>query len=153
MASPKEVFVELLKQGDSRITKARLIVFEQLYDQEPLSMHELVQRSKGVDRASVYRAVELFERLGIAQRLHIGWKYKIELTDRFAAHHHHLTCLGCGKTIPINERDLERVIDELAALHNFTPTAHQIELQGYCTACRVANVSASRTRATDSSVR
>jgi Fur family ferric uptake transcriptional regulator len=83
----------------------------------------------------------------------MGWKYKIELTDRFAAHHHHLTCLGCGKTIPINERDLEHVVDELAAQHNFVPTAHQIELQGYCAACQAANSSAVRTRSTDSSAR
>jgi Fe2+ or Zn2+ uptake regulation protein len=145
MASPKETFIELLRQGDSRVTKARLTVFEQLYSQEPLSMHELVQRSQGIDRASVYRAVELFEQLGIVQRFHLGWKYKIELTDRFAAHHHHLTCLGCGKTIPINERDLEHVVDELVAHHNFTPTAHQIELQGYCAACQTPNSSASRT--------
>lgn len=153
MATPKETFVEILKQGESRVTKARLTVFEQLYNQEPLSMHELVARSNGVDRASVYRAVELFEQLGIVQRFHMGWKYKIELTDRFAAHHHHLTCLGCGKTIPINERDLEHVVDELAAQHNFVPTAHQIELQGYCAACQAANSSAVRTRSTDSSAR
>jgi Fe2+ or Zn2+ uptake regulation protein len=153
MASPKETFIELLKQGGSRVTKARLTVFEQLYGQEPLSMHDLVHRSKGIDRASVYRTIELFEQLGIAQRLHLGWKYKIELTDRFAAHHHHLTCLSCGKTIPINEHALEHVIDELAAQHNFTPVTHQIELQGYCGACQAANSSASRTRATDSSGR
>jgi Fur family ferric uptake transcriptional regulator len=153
MASPKETFTELLKHGDNRITKARLAVFEQLFNQEPLSMHELVQQTKEIDRASVYRAIELFEQLGIVQRFHIGWKYKIELTDRFAAHHHHLTCLGCGKTIPINEHDLEHVIAELAAHHNFTPTAHQIELQGYCVTCQSEKLSASRTRATDSSGR
>lgn len=153
MASAEEVFIGLLKQGGCRVTKARLAVFEQLYNQESLSMHDLVQHSKGVDRASVYRAVDLFEQLGIVQRFHIGWKYKIELTDRFAAHHHHLSCLSCGRTIPINEHDLERVIDELAKEHNFMPTAHQIELQGYCETCQSANSSASRTRATDSSGR
>lgn len=153
MSSSKEILIDLLRQGGCRVTKARLTIFEQLYNQEPLSMHDLVKQSKGVDRASVYRTVELFERLGIAQRLYLGWKYKIELTDRFAAHHHHLTCRGCGKTIPINERDLEHVIDELAAQHDFMPTAHQIELQGYCAACQVANSSASRTLATDSSGR
>lgn len=153
MSSSKEIFVELVKQGGSRVTKARLTVFEQLCDHEPISMHDLVRYCSGVDRASVYRTIELFERLGIAQRLHIGWKYKIELTDRFAAHHHHLTCLGCGKTIAINESDLEHVIDALAAQHSFTATAHQIELQGFCEACQAANSSASLTRPTDSSGR
>ncbi len=150
MPSPKETFVEIIKQGGSRVTKARLTVFEQLMKLEPVSMHDLVKHSKGVDRASVYRAIELFEQLGIAQRLHIGWKYQIELTDRFAEHHHHLTCLGCGKTITINESDLEHVVDELAAQHKFVAITHQIELQGYCEACQTLNSSASLTRATDS---
>jgi Fur family transcriptional regulator, ferric uptake regulator len=136
MANPKETLIALLKKDQCRITQARLTVFEQLYGQEPLSMHELVARIPSVDRASIYRTVELFEQLGIVQRLHIGWKYKIELTDKFAAHHHHLSCIGCGKTVSINQHDLERFIDDLAAQHHFLPTAHQIELQGYCSSCQ-----------------
>ena len=77
-------------------------------------MHDLIKRTKGVDRASVYRAVRLFEQLGIVQRLNTGWKYKIELTDKFAEHHHHLTCLQCGKTIAMGESELEEMISKLA---------------------------------------
>lgn len=99
-------------------------------------MHELVKRAGAVDRASVYRAVGLFERLGIVQRLNTGWKYKIELTDRFSEHHHHLTCTQCGKTIAMNESELELLISRLAAHHHFAPTAHQIEIQGLCSNCQ-----------------
>lgn len=100
-------------------------------------MHELVGKVRGVDRASVYRAVELFERLGIVQRLNAGWKYKLELTDKFAEHHHHLTCINCGRTIAMTETELEDVISRLAANHGFSPTAHQIEIQGYCDMCAI----------------
>jgi Fur family ferric uptake transcriptional regulator len=136
MSEPKEIFIDLLKKDNCRITQARLAVFEQLSLDKPLSMHELVAQTGNADRASIYRTVELFERLGIVQRLHIGWKYKIELTDKFAAHHHHLTCVKCGKTVSINQHDLERFIDDLAAQHNFKPTTHQVELQGYCSDCQ-----------------
>lgn len=98
-------------------------------------MHQLVERVPAADRASVYRAVDLFERLGVVQRLNTGWKYKLELTDKFAAHHHHLTCLQCGHTTPMNQTELEQVLEKLAASHGFTPTAHQIEIQGYCSNC------------------
>lgn len=101
-------------------------------------MHELVAKCSGVDRASVYRTVTLFERLSIVQKLHIGWKYKIELTDQFAIHHHHLTCLCCGKTIVLQPESLERFVETLATQYEFQPTAHQIELQGYCRRCREA---------------
>lgn len=136
MVSPKETFIALLKANDQSVTSARMAVFEALLGHEPRSMHELVKKVSQIDRASVYRAVGLFERLGVVQRLNIGWKYKIELTDRFAEHHHHLTCTNCGKMISMNEQDMEALISKLAAEHDFRPTAHQIEIQGLCSDCQ-----------------
>ncbi len=136
MATPHETFQHMLKEQGYSITKARLKVFNALLHQEPMPMATLVERSGGVDRASVYRAVELFERLGIVQRINIGWKYRLELSDRFTGHHHHLTCLTCGKTIPMNEDALEAALERLVSAHGFTASAHQIEIQGYCAACR-----------------
>lgn len=138
MSSPKETFKLVLKEGGQSVTKARLRVFEALLDAEPLPMHELARRASDIDRASVYRAVSLFERLGIVQRLQSGWKYKIELTDKFSDHHHHLTCTSCGKTISINESELEHLISKLANEYHFSPSAHQIEIQGLCQVCGLA---------------
>jgi Fur family transcriptional regulator, ferric uptake regulator len=138
MSSAIKIFTQLLKREGRSVTKARLIVFEQLLGPEPQSMHELVARCQGIDRASAYRAVELFEKLGIVQRLHTGWKYKLELSDKFAAHHHHLTCQNCGQSLAINGQELESFIDQLAAAHAFVPSAHQIEIQGLCSACQTA---------------
>jgi Fur family ferric uptake transcriptional regulator len=136
MSSAKDTFHQLLKEAGYSLTAARTAVFEALEGQEPLSMHQLVERAGSVDRASVYRAVELFEKLHIVQRLNTGWKYKIELTDKFSAHHHHLTCVTCGQTIAMKEIELEAFIDEIARSHGFTPQAHQIEIQGLCQSCR-----------------
>lgn len=99
-------------------------------------MHELVERTASIDRASVYRTIELFEQLGIVQRLNTGWKYKIELSDKFTDHHHHVTCVQCDKTVAMNEQELERFIEQIAHHHGFVPTAHQIEIQGLCQACQ-----------------
>ncbi len=131
-----DAFKELLKANGQSVTQARLAVFTALSGKEALSMHELTEQVSGVDRASVYRAVDLFERLGIVQRVNTGWKYKLELTDKFAAHHHHLTCTQCGQAIAINEDDLEKTIKKLAISHGFAPSTHQIEIQGVCETCR-----------------
>jgi Fur family transcriptional regulator, ferric uptake regulator len=135
MLAQTETFKALLKQNGQSVTRARLAVFRALLGQEPLSMPHLVERAGGTDRASVYRAVELFERLGIVHRLNTGWKYRLELTDKFNEHHHHLTCLNCGRTIAMNESEPEQLISNLAAAHNFKPSAHQIEIQGLCEGC------------------
>ena len=120
------------------------ILFTALLGEEPMSMHDLVGKVSGVDRASVYRSVELFERLGIIQRLHTGWKYKLELSDKFSDHHHHLTCSRCGKTITMNEGELELIIRKIAAHHNFQPSSHQIEVQGLCAECRATQATRAR---------
>lgn len=100
-------------------------------------MHQLVERCKSVDRASVYRCVALFERLGIIQRLQTGWKYKLELSSDFHEHHHHATCLGCGASIVLPEdAALEQRFHDMAQAHGFSVQRHQLELQGYCRSCR-----------------
>lgn len=140
MSSRTELFAAILREHGSSSTQQRHALFELLIDQEPMSMHELVIKAESVmDRASVYRTVELFEKIGIVQRINIGWKYKLELSDKFAEHHHHLTCLQCKQVIPINENELEVFMAKVAAGHNFQPLEHQVEIQGYCQNCQQAS--------------
>lgn len=100
-------------------------------------MAEIVAACCGqVDRSSVYRTIALFEKLGIVQRLQIGWKYKLELSDSFHHHHHHLTCRQCGKTFPLTENvQLENMLHKLAMSQDFIMQEHQLEIQGVCQAC------------------
>lgn len=137
MTEPINQFRALLKQHGQKATSARLLVFEALQDKEPQTIQEVYSYCAGLaDRSSVYRAISLFERLGIVKRLQIGWKYKLELSDDFQHHHHHLTCLSCGKTIPLPEdTELEKRLRALSDDNDFTITEHQLEIQGYCKNC------------------
>ncbi len=126
----------ILNDNGYSVTKQRLLVFELLVANESLTISELHALTKHkIDRASLYRAITLFEALGVVERLNIGWKYKIELSDQFIKHHHHLTCLNCHRTININENDIEKIISRLAKKHKFKPIKHQLEVQGYCSSC------------------
>src|SRR5258708_5227992 len=136
MSEPKDTLQAMLKQGGYSITKQRLLVFDLLLGQEPLMMNQLIQNADGrIDTVSIYRTIALFEKLGIVQRLNIGWKYKFELTDKFADHHHHLSCKKCGKVIEINEHALESFIRQIAHQNKFQADEHQVEIQGYCKDC------------------
>ena len=136
MVNLENAFKTLLKNHGYSITDQRLLIFNLLLGQEPLTMHELIERANNqIDRASIYRIIGLFDQIGITQRLNIGWKYRIELTDKFAQHHHHLTCLSCHRVIPINKDELEDFMSQLATAQKFTPIEHQVEIQGYCDRC------------------
>jgi Fur family ferric uptake transcriptional regulator len=134
---PLLLLQKVLKSKGYSLTAPRKVVSNLLWDKEPLSMRELSELSKDlIDRASLYRTVSLFESLGLVQRIYIGWKYKIELSDIFTYHHHHISCLGCGKIVAITEEDeIEALIDDLAARHGFTSPSHQLEIRGYCSNC------------------
>jgi Fur family ferric uptake transcriptional regulator len=136
-AKSKALLQKILKDGGYSTTAARMFVCELLWNQEPIAMRDLTLRSEGrVDRASLYRTVDLFERLGIVQRIYIGWKYKIELSDIFTHHHHHISCLGCGKVVAITEeKEIEQLINDLSARHGFTAQNHQLEIRGLCQVC------------------
>lgn len=101
-------------------------------------MNELITTLPSIDRASIYRTVELFIELGIIERIQMGWKYKIELSDAYSHHHHHMSCINCGRLLSFAENHkLEDVLEEISKEYGFTPTAHQIEIRGYCKHCLV----------------
>lgn len=136
--SQKTIFIETLKKSGYSITTSRNIVFSLLQDSEPLTMRELSAKAvPATDRASLYRCVALFEQLGIVQRLYVGWKYKIELTDLYSHHHHHMSCLGCGGVVAINDHPLlEKIVTDMANQSGFVLSQHQLELQGLCQNCQ-----------------
>ena len=128
----------LRTQGHS-MTHSRKLVFSALEQTaRPLAMEELIRIVEPhVNRASVYRIISLFEALGIVQRLQIGWKYKLELSNSFQEHHHHLTCAECGAIIPFHEpKQLHHILEQVTAQHNFRLHNHQLELQGVCADCQ-----------------
>ncbi|HEY4963243.1 MAG TPA: Fur family transcriptional regulator [Candidatus Saccharimonadales bacterium] len=139
MVSPSDEFIKALDASDLSLTKPRLLVFDTLSENGPLSMKELVERIDGkIDRASVYRIITVFEELGIVNRINIGWKYKIELSEKFSSHHHHLNCLRCGKTIDIEPPKLvESAIEDLAHEYQFEIKSHQIDVTGICHDCQL----------------
>lgn len=128
---------QALKRAGQSVTTTRKQVYHVLANNEPLTMQQLTDALPETNRSSVYRTIELFEKLGITQRLHIGWKYKVELSNDFQDHHHHMTCLDCGTVTALPEDELlESRLHQLAEAMQFTAKDHQIELRGTCSTCK-----------------
>lgn len=132
------IFRSILTSHQKSITQARTEVFKALWRQPPLSMKELEKRVETkIDRASVYRAVELFEQLQIAKKVYQGWKYRIELGEQFRPHHHHIRCSQCGETYDFDEpRELDKIIESITKKYNFRAIGHQFEIDGLCLKCQ-----------------
>lgn len=136
----KDEFYSILKSRGQSITKPRLAVFNTLYAADtPLKNGEIARRTTSVDRASVYRTLELFAELGITTTTIRGWTPFTELAEPFKPHHHHLTCSSCGAIEEIASDTLEDMLGTIAMRHNFQLTSHIVELTGVCTECRDNN--------------
>jgi Fur family transcriptional regulator, ferric uptake regulator len=138
MPDGSQLFAQMLKDHGYSLTRQRRDLFVLLRDEHHMTLGGLIERAKTkMDQASVYRALAVFEQLGIVQRINIGgWKYKLELSDKFEEHHHHLTCLGCHQIIGIYGNDVEALVQKVSGEYGFMPIEHQLDIQGYCENCQ-----------------
>ncbi len=128
---------QILRSNNVSITTARQTIFMTLLESDrPLKKGEVAARTKSVNRASVYRTLDLFEELGITTTMVRGWTPFVELANPFKPHHHHLQCTNCQQLIALDNPELERLVEKIAHEHGYELLVHHIELQGICLHCR-----------------
>lgn len=128
---------QTLKQAGSSATKSRVVIFSSLQQNGPVGLGKLIADvRKQTDRATVYRTVDLFEKLGIVNRIWYGAEPLVELSEIFTPHHHHALCQNCGNAIDLTSSELESVLAALAKKHHFLALNHSVELSGYCSNCQ-----------------
>jgi Fur family transcriptional regulator, ferric uptake regulator len=97
---------------------------------------ELRSRKPPVGRASIYRALEQFEELGLVRRMEMSrGTAGYERIDPDGHHHHHAVCRDCGRMETFEDSDLERVIDRLSGRMSFDISEHDVVLRGRCKRC------------------
>jgi len=87
--------------------------------------------------ASVYRALEGLDELGLVQRVDLGdGTSRFERIDPRGDHHHHLVCDDCGKVEPFEDLALEEALERVAGGRGYEVAAHDVFLRGACGNCR-----------------
>jgi Fur family transcriptional regulator, ferric uptake regulator len=98
---------------------------------------ELRNRSENMGLATVYRSLEALKLEGVVQvrTLANGESlYSTVQEDR-----HHLTCLQCGVSIPINQCPVHELEAQLHQAYQFKIFYHTLEFFGLCTQCQLAH--------------
>jgi Fur family transcriptional regulator, ferric uptake regulator len=86
--------------------------------------------------ASVYRALELFSRMGLVRRVELAEAAAYEPALPGGEHHHHVVCDRCGKVSRFEDEALERAINRLAGRLEYDVGGHDVVLHGACQDCR-----------------
>jgi Fur family ferric uptake transcriptional regulator len=101
-----------------------------------LTALEIDGRLPGVGRATVYRALEQLERLGLIQKVDLGGDASgYERVDPGGHHHHHIVCEQCGRVVTFEDDRLEQAIVALAERPDFKVSSHEVTLRGECASC------------------
>jgi Fur family ferric uptake transcriptional regulator len=101
-----------------------------------LTALEIDRRLPDVGRATVYRALEQLEGLGLIQRVDLSsGSAGYEPVDPSGHHHHHIVCEHCGRVIAFEDEGLEQAIVALAQRPDFNVSSHEVTLRGECANC------------------
>jgi len=121
-------FINKLKQLGFKLTEPRLKVLKLLEKENSLiSARKLHKKIKNVDRASVYRTLNLLEELNLVN-VEIIEKEKLYCLANHP--HHHIICRKCGYTEEFECKD-----SEFKQFKNFKNIHHQLTLTGVCNKC------------------
>ncbi len=134
-------FEEYLRKNNLRMTPERRAVLEVVlgreghFDAEEL-LEFLRRKHKRVSRATLYRTLEHLRGAGLVKMHRFGRGQALFERIYGRQHHDHMVCDRCGKVIEFVNGEIERLQDEVCALHGFRSTNHVMQIFGICAECQ-----------------
>ncbi|MDT7660943.1 MAG: Fur family transcriptional regulator, ferric uptake regulator [Pseudonocardiales bacterium] len=132
-----ETLRRTLHERGFRMTPQRQLVLdavEELQHATPEQICASVQRlAPAVNITTVYRTLDLLERLGLVRHTHLGHgapNYSVREHE-----HVHLVCHGCGSVAEVPSGLLDELAGRLDTDYGFRLDATHVALSGTCTNC------------------
>jgi Fur family transcriptional regulator, ferric uptake regulator len=98
---------------------------------------ELRRRGETIGLTTVYRHLQVLSEDGLVDTIRDAGGETLYRRCRTDAHHHHLTCRNCGRSVEVEGKAVERWAEQVAADAGFTDVGHTVELFGLCPDCSV----------------
>jgi Fur family ferric uptake transcriptional regulator len=96
---------------------------------------ELRRRGERVGLATVYRHLQVLSGEGSVDTIRDATGETLYRQCETSAHHHHLTCRTCGRSVEVEGRAVEQWARRVARDAGFTDVDHTVELFGLCPQC------------------
>lgn len=132
-------FNQLCAAYGMRATTVRRQLYALLQQHSPLLAAEYIDiaQRQGFDTVSIYRTVNLFQKLGIIYEFGSGKQRTIQLqTKSNDQHHHYIRCDSCNKVAKFEDSYIEQQLLAVAKQNGFmSVNSHYLEVVGTCVAC------------------
>ena len=124
LTAQRRALIETIQQADAHLDAATLLTRAR-------------QRDPNIDRATVYRTLDLLKRLGLIDELDLmhlnGEKHYYEVKTQ--KDHLHLACFRCGEIEEFDSATFQRLKREIAAQNEFNVQVMRLEVGGLCKQC------------------
>ncbi len=129
----------ILKEKGYRLTPQRRVILGILHGEGTHltadAIYEEVKRKiAGVNRSTVYRTLELMERLGLVVKAELHGSHVYHHSEE--GHHHHLKCRGCGQVVELPEESLSLLRQALLEKQGFAADLNHHVITGLCHHCQ-----------------
>lgn len=124
LTAQRRALIETIQEATSHLDAASLLDLAR-------------KRDPNIDRATVYRTIELLKRLGMIDELDLmhlnGEKHYYEVKTQ--KDHLHLACFRCGEIVEFTSSAFERLKREIGIKNNFDIQVMRLEVGGLCKRC------------------
>lgn len=134
----------ILREHGYKLTPQRRALLHVIASQhDHLSPDEIYEKTKqqypGIGRVTIYRTLELLNKLSLVCRVHSSNGCHDYMMRRPTEHHHHLVCSDCGRAVDFTDCDLGDLEQRLSAKTGFEIEGHLLEIYGKCDRCRLVD--------------
>jgi Fur family transcriptional regulator, ferric uptake regulator len=133
-----EAMARLVAAGGRRTASRQAIVEAVVTSGAHVTAEEVAARVQArfpsVNLSTVYRTLEVLERVGVVDHIHFGHGRAVwHLADEA---HQHLYCEDCGHVEELPASELGPLLAAIEAAHDFEVDRRHFAIAGRCRACR-----------------
>lgn len=131
----------ILRSHGSRSTGPRRAVWSVLTKtDEHLTVEQITgrvhQHDRSINAASVYRALGLFNELGLVRESKLGEGGTTHWELAHPDEHFHIVCNQCGQVDHHVGSLVSSIVDHLSGDHGFEPQQVELTVRGICSTCQ-----------------
>lgn len=129
----------ILRENGYKVTPQRLAVYEMLaatkeHPSAEMLYSALRPKYPSMSFATVYKTVEILNKLKLIQILNTGedsFRYDADISP-----HHHVQCTCCGKVEDLYNIDISGIVQKAEAESGYEMIAQQFYFYGVCENCK-----------------
>jgi Fur family ferric uptake transcriptional regulator len=135
--SDLDLIIDRLEMRGHQVTRSRRRVLDAVLGSPAhFTVDDVLRRTPGVGRATVFRTMKLLLDLNVVCRVLMeDGSLHYRLSAR--GHHHHLVCRSCGRVEDFETCDVPALVEQLARSTEYEIEGHWLEVYGRCASCRI----------------